>query len=145
MLGKLASTLIKVIVLLAKNVLALLAIMASASAIDGTVRRRMLGRGVVRARKRMTLVISNGDKDDIFTTIKSIESPGVLIDGVSVKVKHEIKRQKGAFLDILLGTLDASILGNMLTGKKEQEQDIMPYTIWVKISSFVPSFKLYRG
>ena len=61
----LASTLIKVIVLLAKNVLALLAIMVSASAIDGTVRRRMLGRGVVRARKRMTLVISNEDKDDI--------------------------------------------------------------------------------
>ena len=65
----------------------------------------------------MTLVISNGDKDDIFTTIKSIESPGVLVDRVSVKVKHEIKRQKGTFLDILLGTLDASILGNMLTGK----------------------------
>ena len=65
LLGKLASTLIKVIVLLAKNILALLAIMASASAIDGTVRRRMLGRGVVRARKRMTLVISNEDKDDI--------------------------------------------------------------------------------
>ena len=34
----------------------------------------------------------------------------------SKKVKHEIKQQ-GGFLDMILGTLDASILGNMLTAK----------------------------
>ena len=40
-----------------------------------------------------------------------------LIDGVNETVKHEIKKQEGGFLGMLLGTLGASILGNMLTGK----------------------------
>ena len=43
---------------------------------------------------------------------------GVLIDGISISktVKHEIKKQEGGYLGILLGTLGASMLGNMSTG-----------------------------
>ena len=37
------------------------------------------------------------------------------IGGFSETVKHKIKKQKGRFLDMLLGTLGASILGNLLT------------------------------
>ena len=40
-----------------------------------------------------------------------------LIDGVNETVKHERKKQEGGFLGMLLGTLGASIFGNMLTGK----------------------------
>ena len=36
--------------------------------------------------------------------------------GITKKIENEIK-QKGGFLGILLGTLGASLLGNMLTGK----------------------------
>ena len=37
--------------------------------------------------------------------------------GVTKTIKNEIKEQKGGFLSILLGTLGASLLGNLLTGK----------------------------
>ena len=65
----------------------------------------MRGRGIVGAGKGTTLVISNGDKDNINRIIKSLEYVGVLIDGVSETVKHEVKTQEGGFLGMLLGTL----------------------------------------
>ena len=55
--------------------------------------------------------------NDIIRIIKSLENSGVLLDGVNEAVKHEIKQQEGGFLGMLLGTLSASKLGNMLTGK----------------------------
>ena len=33
------------------------------------------------------------------------------------QLKNEAKEQKGGFLGMLLGTLGASLLGNLLTGK----------------------------
>ena len=33
------------------------------------------------------------------------------------KIEHETKEEKGGFLGMPLGTLEASLLGNMLTGK----------------------------
>ena len=41
----------------------------------------------------------------------------LLIKGVSETIKNEAKEQKGEFLEILLETLGASLLGNLLTGK----------------------------
>ena len=72
----------------------------------------MYKRGIVRAGKGITLVISNEDMVDIISIKKSIENFVVLIDGVS-----ETANQEGEILDVLLGTLDSLILGNMLTGK----------------------------
>ena len=46
-----------------------------------------------------------------------MNNTGILIDGVSETVKNEIKRQEGWFLGMLLGTFDASMLRNILTGK----------------------------
>ena len=37
--------------------------------------------------------------------------------GVTDTVKNETKEQKGGLLSMLLGTLVASLLGNLLTGK----------------------------
>ena len=50
-------------------------------------------------------------------TLLLLENSGVLIDGVSETVKHEIKKQENEFPDMLLETLGASMLGNMFTGK----------------------------
>ena len=50
----------------------------------------------------------------VMNIVKSLEGSGLLIKGVS---KNETKEQKGGFLDMLLGPLGASLLGNVLTGK----------------------------
>ena len=50
-------------------------------------------------------------------TVKSLEEPGLLIKTISKTIKNKAKEQKGRFLGMLLGTLGASLLGNLLTGK----------------------------
>ena len=40
-----------------------------------------------------------------------------LLKGVTKTILNKRKKQKGGFLSMLLGTLGASLLGNLLTGK----------------------------
>ena len=49
--------------------------------------------------------------------IKSLKKSALLIKGVTETIKNEAKEPKGGFLGILLGTLSATLLGNMLAGK----------------------------
>ena len=49
--------------------------------------------------------------------IKSLEDSGLLLKGVSKTIQNEAKEQKGGFLSLLLGTLSASLLRNILAGK----------------------------
>ena len=49
--------------------------------------------------------------------IKSLEESGLLIKGISKTIKNEAKVQKRGFLSMLLDTLGAILLGNLLTGK----------------------------
>ena len=55
--------------------------------------------------------------EDIINVVKSLEDSGLLSKRVSEKIQNEAKEQKGGFLSMLLGTLGASLLGNLLTGK----------------------------
>ena len=55
--------------------------------------------------------------EDVIEIVKSFEESGLLIKGVSETIKSEAKEQKRGFLGMLLGTLGASLLGNLLTGK----------------------------
>ena len=55
--------------------------------------------------------------EDLIKIVKSLEDSGVLLKGVTESVQNEVKEQKGGFLSMLLGTLGASLLGNLLTGK----------------------------
>ena len=94
--------------------------MASASATDSVIqkkKKKTTGRGFLRTRKRITLVISYKDLVDTITSIKSLKNSGVLPNGISKIVKHEITKQESRFLGILSGTLGTSMLGNMLTRK----------------------------
>ena len=109
--GKLAGPLMKVAVPLAKNVLASLGISAAMSAIDGNIKKKMLGSGTT------TLIISNDEVNDILKIVKSFENSGLLLKGVSETIQHEAKEQRGGFLSMLLGTLGASLLGDILSGK----------------------------
>ena len=63
------------------------------------------------------LIISNEEINDIMKIIKSLEESGLLIKGFSKTIKNEVKEQKGGFQGMLLGTLGAGLLGNLLTGK----------------------------
>ena len=74
----------------------------------------MHGRGAVRRGKGINIVISNDDMDNIIRIIKSPENTVVLIYGVTETVENDTKKQKGRFIRMLLGTLGASMLGNML-------------------------------
>ena len=64
-----------------------------------------------------TIIICNEEMEDIMKIVKSLAKWGLLIKGVIETIKNEAKEQKGWFLSILLDTLGASLLGNLLTGK----------------------------
>ena len=55
--------------------------------------------------------------NDIMKIVKSLEDSGLLIKGVSETIQNVAKEQKGGFLEMLLGTLGASLLGNLLNVK----------------------------
>ena len=55
--------------------------------------------------------------EDIMKIVKSLEDSGLLLKGVSETIQNEAKEQKGRFLGMLVGTLDACLLGNMLACK----------------------------
>ena len=63
-----------------------------------------------------TLIISNDEMGDFIKIVKSLEDSGLLLKGVTETVQNEVKEQKGEFLSMLLGTLGASLSGNILTG-----------------------------
>ena len=92
--GFLGSLLSKVAIPFAKNVLAPLGITAAASAIDVGIQ-----------------------KNDIMKMVQALKDSNVLLKRVTKTIKNETKEQKGGFLSMLLGTLGASLLGNLLTGK----------------------------
>ena len=102
----------KVAIPLAKNVLAPLGITAAASAIDAGIQKKKIhGSG------NTTLIISNEEMNDIMQIIQALENSNILLKRVTKTIKNEIKEQKGGFLSMLLGTLGASLLGNLLAGK----------------------------
>ena len=55
---------------------------------------------------------------DILKIVKSLEDFGLLLEGVSETSKNEAKEQNGGFLSMSLGRLGATILRNMLAGKR---------------------------
>ena len=61
-------------------------------------------------------MISNNEMEYIIKIVKSLEDSGLLLKGVSETVQNEVKEQKDGFLSMLLGTLVASLLGNVLIG-----------------------------
>ena len=69
----------------------------------------MLGSGTT------TLIISNDEINDILKIVKPLEDSNVLLKGASETIQHEAKEQRGGFLSMLLGTLGASLLGDILS------------------------------
>ena len=62
-------------------------------------------------------MISNEEMNNVIKIVQALEDSNILLKGVTETVKNGTKEQKGGFLSTLLGTLGASLLGNLLTGK----------------------------
>ena len=97
---------------LVKSVLIPLGLTAATSAADARIHKKILGSG---HNNNTTLIISNDQMDDILKTVKSLEDSEVLLKGVSETIQYEAKEQREGFLSMLLGTLGASLLGDVLS------------------------------
>ena len=56
--------------------------------------------------------------NDIIKIVQALEDSNILLKGVTKTIEDETKKQKGGFLSMLLGTLGASLLGNLLSAKE---------------------------
>ena len=111
LLSKLAGPLMKVALPLAKNVLAPLGLTVAMSAIEGSIPKKIRGSGV-------KLISEQEDMNDNVKIIEALENSGILLKGISKTIENETKEQREGFLSMLLGTLGASLLRNVLTGGK---------------------------
>ena len=121
-LGKLLGPLLKTGLPLLKSVikpLGLLGLTAASSAIDAEVQKKILGSGLLSdsASQTTTIIISNKEMNDIIKTVQALEDSNILLKGVTETIKNETKEQNGGLLSILLGTLGASLLRNLLAGE----------------------------
>ena len=96
---------------LAKSVLISLGLTAAASAADAGIHKKILGSGTT------ALIMLNDEMEDIIQIVKYLGDSGLLLKGVSKTIQNEAKEQKGGSFSMFLGTLGASLLGNILAGK----------------------------
>ena len=106
----------KVAMPLAKNGLAPLGLTAAMSAIDGSIQKKIHGSGATKG-AGIKLIIEQEDMNGIIKIIEALENSGILLKGVTKAIENETKGQRGGFLSMLLSTLGATLLGNLLTGK----------------------------
>ena len=103
--------LIKPAISIGKNILASLALSAAMSATDAAIQKKMYGSG------NKALIIPNNDLNDLIKIAVALEEHDILLNGTSKTIKNKIKKQEGGFLSMLFGTLGASLIENLLTGK----------------------------
>ena len=54
--------------------------------------------------------------NDIMKTVQALEDFNIFLKGVTKTIKIKTKVQKGGFLSMFLGTLGASLLGDIFAG-----------------------------
>ena len=111
LLSKLTDPLMKVAVPFAKNILAPLGIIATASLIDAGTQSKIHGSGAA------ALIISNEEMNDIMKIVQAFEYSNILLEGATETIKNETRKQEGRFLGTLVGTLGSILLGNLLSEK----------------------------
>ena len=107
---------------LPKSVLIQLGLTTATSAVDAGIHKKILGSGNHPSDSALhnntVLIISNDEMKDIIRIAKSLEDSGLLYKGVSETIQNEAKEQRRGFVSVLLGTLGANLLGNILAGKR---------------------------
>ena len=122
----------KVIKPLAKSVLIPLRLTAPASAADAEIHKKILGSvhrpssssalpyhpsSSASHNNNTILIISNDEMKNIIKIVNFLENSSLLPKGVSQSIQIEAKEPRGRFLSMSLGSLGASLLGNILAGK----------------------------
>ena len=97
---------------LAKSVLEPLGLKAVALATDAAIQKKIFESGMTK------LIISNEEMSDIIKIVRSPEKSGLIIKVVSKTIKTAAKEQNDGFFCMVLGTLGASLSGNLLTHKE---------------------------
>ena len=101
----------KVAILSAKNVFAPWGITAAVSAIDAGIQKKIHDSGTT------TLIVSNEEMNGI-KIVQALKDSDISLKGVTKTIQNKAKEQKGGFLSMLLGTLGASLLENLLAEKE---------------------------
>ena len=109
--SKSAGSLMKAATPLAKNILTPLGITAAASAIDAGIRKSIWLWNNYFNNFKQRNEWHNENRS-------SPQDSNILLKGVTKTIRNEKKEQKGRFLSMLLRTLEASLLGNLLSGKE---------------------------
>ena len=91
LLSKLAGPLMKVVVPLAKNILAPLGVTAAAPAIDAAIQEKIHGSGTT------TFIISNEKMNDIMKIVQGLQDSNILLKGVTKTIKNKQKNKKKDF------------------------------------------------
>ena len=71
----------------------------------------------IHGSRTTTLIISNEEMNDIMKIVQALEDFIILLKGVTKTIKDQTKEQNGGFLSMLLGTLGATLIVNLLSGK----------------------------
>ena len=85
LLSKFAGPLMKVLVPLARNILAPLGITAAASAIDSGIQKK------IHSSETATLIISNKEMNDIMKIVQALKDSNILLKGVTETIKNKTK------------------------------------------------------
>ena len=94
-----------------------LGLVAAASATDKGIHKKYYKLDMTK------LIISNEEIKFIIKIFINLEESGSLKNNVSKWIKNEAKEQKVGFLGMFFGTLPASLLENMLAGKRVIQAD----------------------
>ena len=95
-----------------KSVLLPLGLSAGVSAADTSIQKKKKKKN--HGSEITTLIISNEEMEDIMKIDKQPEESRLLIKGISEEIKNETKEQKGGIVSMLLGTLLASLLKEVI-------------------------------
>ena len=97
---------------IAKSVLKPLGLTTAASATDAAIKKR------IYVSSMTVLIISKEEMADNMKIVTSLKESVLLIKGVSTIIENKAKEQKVGFLGLLLSTLYATLLGNLVTGER---------------------------
>ena len=88
--------------------------------------------------------------NNIMKIVEALEDSNVLLKGVIETIKNETKQKKGRFLSMFLGTLGASLLGNLFSGKgivragsgNKKGKEIVRAGYWKRMGFLIPPHRL---